>query len=116
MRLYLTILIILLATTLNAQNVFILKGKIEFEKKVNVIKQLEANVDENEMDWINSMKKTLPQYKITYFDLYFDETKSLYKPGREVVAAQPVPEWFIGPANDNTIYNDLSQQQITAQK
>lgn len=117
MKLYFISLVFLLAALqTKAQNIFIAKGKIEFEKKVNVYKQLDASTDGDEMGWINSMKKTMPQYKITYFDLYFNDTKSLYKPGREVITTQRIPDWFIGPANDNTIYNDVSLQQITAQK
>jgi GLPGLI family protein len=100
----------------NAQNIFISKGKIEFEKKVNVHKQIDADSEGDEGGWAATIKKTTPQYKISYFDLYFDENKTLYKPGREVLTTQRAPDWITGPASDNTIYNDLAQQIITAQK
>lgn len=60
---------------LNAQ--FILKGKIEFEKTVNVYKQMDFGDD----GWAATLKKTTPEYKHTYFDLVFSEGKTLYHPG-----------------------------------
>jgi hypothetical protein len=68
-----------------AQPQFIVQGKIEFEKKVNIHKQLEVEEDDS---WRNMMKKATPQIKATYFDLYFDNDKTIYKPGREVIATQ----------------------------
>ncbi len=96
-----------------AQETFITSGKIEFEKSVNLHKQLESETD---FSWREMMKKTLPQHKISYFDLYFDKGKTLYKPGKEVVAAQKVPDWMDGPANDNIVFSDLDAQTFNSQK
>ena len=117
MKLFTTIVFLFFATFyVNAQNIFISKGKIEFEKKVNVHKQIDFDSEGDEGGWAATLKKTTPQYKSTYFDLYFDETRSVYKPGKEVTGAQRVPDWISGPANDNVIYHDLTQERITAQK
>ena len=92
-----------------AQPQFITKGKIEFEKITNVHKQL------NNDSWGEMMKKSTPQFKTDYFDLYFDNTKTLYKPGRSVVGTK-VPEWLNGPAGENVVFNDLSSRTTVSQK
>ena len=96
-----------------AQQQFIVKGKIEFERKVNVHKQLESEEDET---WRSMMKKSTPPVKATYFDLYFDNDKTMYKPGREVIAVQKVPDWIDGPATDNIVYTDIFNQTFNSQK
>jgi len=92
-----------------AQQQFIVKGKIEFERTTNIHKQLDNN------SWSEMMKKSLPQYKTEYFDLYFSEDKTLYKPGKEV-AQQKVPEWMSWPASDNVVFNDMHAGKFTSQK
>lgn len=100
----------------HAQNLFITSGKIEFEKKLNLYKEIEAYSSDND-SWAGFLKKNLPQYSITYFDLYFDSTKSLYKPGKESASAgMKIPEWFSSPALDNVIYDDLQTGKSVSQK
>src|SRR5215471_4752457 len=100
------------------QDMFISKGNIEFEKKVNLYKNLDdqSSGEEGGFDWATQLKKQLPEYQITYFNLFFDDNKTLYKPGREVVQTQKVPDWFDGPASSNTIFSDLQNGKSTAQK
>ncbi|HEX8332102.1 MAG TPA: GLPGLI family protein [Segetibacter sp.] len=93
-----------------AQTQFIVKGKIEFEKITNLHKQLQND------SWGEMMKKTSPQFKTEYFDLYFDNNKTLFKPGRAVVTTQKVPEWLNGPAAENVVFNDLSSGTSVSQK
>lgn len=100
---------------LKAQDIFIAKGKIEFERKTNVYKEIDAMAGDDN-DWIQNIKKSLPQYDVTYFDLFFDGNKSIYKPGRENLAGQKIPEWFQGPATDNIVYNDFETMQSTSIK
>lgn len=97
----------------DAQEPFIVKGKIEFEKKVNLHKQVE---NEDDVEWRNMLKKIMPEVKITYFDLLFNDANTLYKPGKEVATEKKVPEWMEGPANDNVVFTDLKRQLFTAQK
>ncbi len=82
-----------------AQDIFITKGKIEFEKRLNLHRELESRDEDGNNSWISTLKKSMPQYKVSYFDLYFTEDKTLYKPGREDNAAQKVPDWILGPAS-----------------
>lgn len=93
----------------NAQEVFIVKGKIEFERKTNIHKNLDND------SWGDMMKKSLPQHKTDYFDLYFDNNKTLYKPGKEVEGVK-VPDWVGGPANENIVFNDLKDEKFISQK
>lgn len=105
--------------SLFAQDVFISKGKIEFEKRVNLYKNIDDQRDNNEeggFDWIGEMKKQMPEFNVTYFNLYFDRDKTMYKPGREVVTAQKIPDWFKGPASDNVVFCDLQTDKSTTQK
>jgi len=109
-----TVFLVAAAFISNAQQ-FVTKGKIEFEKKVNVHKQIEADSDGEDNMWVNGLKKSLPAQKSYFFNLYFDGDKTLYKPGKDDVPPK-IPDWIIGPANDNVIYSDLATSQTTSQK
>lgn len=95
---------------LPAQNpVFISEGKIEFERKDNLYKQMEED-DEN---WSELMKKTMPNYKTSYFDLVFEPGKTLFKPGRENSDNNKIREQ---PAEANIIFTDLDNRKTISQK
>lgn len=98
-----------------AQAQFIAKGRIEFEKKTNLHKQME-NMGDDDNSWKEMLKKSVPQTKTSYFDLYFNDTKTLYTPGREIAGAPKVPEWMEGPATDNVVFTDLGKQSFSSQK
>src|ERR1700730_12825178 len=94
-----------------SQTQFLVKGKIEFERKINVHRQYEP--DDNN-SWFKDYIAKLPKFHTTYFDLYFSENKTLYKPGREV---QGNPNfWGIGRAKENVIVTDLEKQIFNSQK
>ncbi len=101
-----------------AQQVFITKGKIEFEKQLNMHKEIDESWDEgNDNIWKQNMKKMLPKIQNTYFDLYFSEEKTLYKVGRDAPQGfQKVPDWMMDRTTDNIICNDLKQGQTISQK
>lgn len=92
-----------------AQQQFIVKGKIEYEKKTNLHKLLPPN------SFGETMKKSIPQFKNDYFDLYFSENKTLYKPGKEVAGVK-VPDFVLGPANDNVVFSDINENKFITQK
>ncbi|MEP6682893.1 MAG: GLPGLI family protein [Parafilimonas sp.] len=117
------ILIFACRPSLYAQNIFISKGQIEFEKRVHFIANVndifkkDGDDDNGESDFINTIKKQLPEWKTTYFNLYFDDKKTLYEPGREVTEAGPKgPDWFNDPAQDNVVFCNLDTKQSVAQK
>jgi len=103
--------------SVNAQTLFIAKGKIEFEKKVNIWKDIDSWSDNDDgNDWLQQIKKTIPQFELSYFNLLFDDTKTLYQPGRELPLDPKVPDWFRGPATDNIVYTNIDGQQSVSKK
>ena len=112
-RILITCCSCLLLLSATAQTQFIAKGKIEFEKRVNMHKIMDNDEDG---EWKEMMKKAVPPIKITYFDLLFDDNKTLYKPGRELVTVQRVPDWIDGPGNDNIVFTDLKNENFNSQK
>ena len=92
---------------LSAQAIFLTKGKIEFEKRTNVWAEMTGSFAEE-------LKKSIPQFKTSYFDLAFANNKSIYKPGRES-NDKPTP-FFSSPANDNVVYSNFATDQSIAQK
>lgn len=105
---YLITSFLVLVLSSQAQQIFIEKGKIEFERTSNVYKQLEDEMGENNNSFLEALKKQVPEFKSSYFNLYFDHDKTLYEPGREVETAKKVPDWLSGPAEDNIVYSDLA--------
>jgi len=112
------LLLFLLPMAASAQQVFVSKGKIEFEKQVNIHREIDESWDNGEDNiWKQQMKKNVPKVQNSYFDLYFKDDKTLYKPGREAPPTlQKVPDWMNGPASDNIVMNDLSTHQTVNQK
>lgn len=102
--------ILLVATVTNGQYTTV--GKIEYERKINVHAMMK-DYDENDgtESWYERSKSTVPQFNITYFDLLFDTSRSIYKPGRELENA---PKGYNGnnPAADNIILTDFKTQKV----
>ncbi|HVU54897.1 MAG TPA: GLPGLI family protein [Puia sp.] len=109
-----SLLLILTACMLQGQaqnTIFLSQGKIEFERRVNQYSQIEGDGD-----WSELQKKTLSQFKTTYFDMLFTRNKTLYKPGtRESIGTSM--GWFSEqPGQDNIVYNDLDGEKSISQK
>lgn len=111
MKYILTALILLAVTASHAQQMFVAKGKIEFERKINVHRQYEAGEDDN---WYKEFVSKLPKFHTSYFDLYFTDNKTMYKHNRD--GDGPKNFWGIGPAKENTILTDLASGIITSAK
>ena len=87
------------------QSKYISKGKIEFERKVNIHAQMEG-------EFAEQFKKQIPQYYTTYFDLIFAGDKSIYKPGKE---GDKNNMWG-SPASENVVYSDFTNKKYLARK
>ncbi len=94
-----------------AQTAFIKKAKIEFERKTNTHRLYFTGETDS---WAEEFKKLIPQFRTEYFDLVFDETKSIYRPGKEV--EQKNSGFFESPALQNIVYTDLNTEKVTSQK
>jgi len=99
------------AAFVQAQTQFLAKGRIEFERKINVHRQVE--VDENDT-WYKEYVSKLPKFHTSYFDLYFTDDKTMYKHNRDADA--PKNMWLIGPAKENTIATELLKGTYTSSK
>jgi len=102
------ILNLLLIIACVAKGQFITSGKIEFERRTNQHSMLE-----DEDMWDEMMKENMPKFAITYYDLIFDENKSLYQLGRE--PADKRVHWALNYIT-NIVYKDLQLSTITTQK
>lgn len=107
----LIILTVLLSFTAKAQ--FTLYGKIEYERKVNIYAQM-AEMDNNE--WFERMKSQIPKFMSSYFDLSFDTSRSIYKPGREVEGQSQFRMFGGGPATENVVMTDFKAEKVKANK
>lgn len=97
----------------NAQSqntIFLSQGRVEFERKVNLYAQVD---DEDDDTWKELMKKMMPQFKVSYFDLEFNGNKTLFKPGRENTDNNRI---WQQPAEDNVVYTNLTDSLSTTQK
>ncbi len=92
----------------SAMGQFITSGKIEFERRTNQHSML---ADEDM--WDEMMKENMPKFAITYYDLIFDENKSLYQLGKE--PADKRIHWALNFIT-NIVYKDFRQLSITTQK
>ncbi|OSZ82687.1 hypothetical protein CAP35_05325 [Chitinophagaceae bacterium IBVUCB1] len=107
-------IIILFACASTAKAQFTQYGKIEYERKVN-LKRLLNDLDDDQKQWVERFRSQIPDYTITYFDMYFNTSKSLYKPGREVEGGTKL--WFAqSPANDNVVMTDFGTEKVKANK
>jgi GLPGLI family protein len=114
--LFLVSLFLMTGHLLKAQNAqFITGGKIEYEKRYNLYEMLKDNEDDNGFSEL--AKKTMPKFKLTYYDLNFTPEKSLYKPGRDNPENDKGPGWFSDlPAEANIIFTDFEAGKSTSQK
>lgn len=111
-KLQLICIFLISAFCANAQ--FTQYGKIEYERKINIKRQLN-DLDDEQKQWIEKFKAQIPDFNTSYFDLYFNTSKSLYKPGKEVEGGTKL--WFAqSPANDNVVLTDFGTEKVKANK
>lgn len=107
-------LLVIMASHVAAEAQYVLAGRIEYEKKVNVHAQMkDLNGDDNN-SWYEKMKSQIPKFNIAYFDLAFNRTKSIYKPGRESTVVSKT--WGSDPASDNIVLTNFNTRQVSAFK
>lgn len=116
-KIFFVLLASFLSQSMYAQQTYIQKGKIEFEKTVNIHKILEENFKNDEGgSMLATFKKTMPVTGVSYFDLSFDLNRSIYKPGREIAVTQRIPDWVNGLAAENVVFNDFANEKSSSQK
>jgi len=68
---------------------------------------------EDEDMWDEMMKENMPKFAITYYDLVFDENKSLYQVGKEPTDKRI--HWALNFIT-NIVYKDYQHSTKTTQK
>lgn len=95
-------LFILTASTSIAQTQFITAGRIEFEKKVNIHKEIEGDT------WLENVADKIPKFRTSLHNLYFKDGKTLFEKGTDVYVKMP---YGLGDDRsvDDIIFTDLKQ-------
>ncbi|MCW3464402.1 GLPGLI family protein [Chitinophaga nivalis] len=99
-----------------AQHVtFLQQGRIEYEKRKNMHALLDESFGDDNQSIKELVKKETPNFKVTYFDLLFDQQTTLFKPGRDNPdnSRQLMED---GPGEANIIYSLLEKQESISQK
>ena len=104
--------ILLVVASIQAQAQFTMQGRIEYERKVNLLRQY----DDEDNEWFQRVKSELPKFRISYFNLYFNMDKTVYKPGRELPDAKPNVMFGGTPAADNVVLTDMKLNHVQASK
>lgn len=108
--LMLSTVVLLLSISCSAQ--FIMAGKIEYARKINMHAQMDE-MEDNE--WVQRIKSQLPKFSTAYFDMVFDSSHVSYKPGTRE-PENPIRMFGSGPATDNVVYTDLSGGTVKSLK
>jgi GLPGLI family protein len=87
---------------------FIRSGTIEYERKEN-----ERNEFTGEGDFADEIRKNMPEYKTTYFNLSFSGNVSLFQPGRD---NPDNSRMWVGPGSTNVVYADRGANRQVSQK
>jgi GLPGLI family protein len=87
---------------------FIHAGTIEYERKEN-----ERNEFTGDGDFADEIRKNMPEYKTTYFNLQFSGNLSLFQPGRD--NPENIRMWN-GPGSSNIVYADRTTNRQVSQK
>ncbi|MBV8251789.1 MAG: GLPGLI family protein [Chitinophaga sp.] len=109
------ILILLLCNVLWAaaqQAMFVTHGKIEFERRRNEHAIIDAISSEG--DWKEIVKKSTPKFAVHYFDCWFTDSTTLYKPGRDNPENGSNSREY--PGDDNIVYNLLEAGKTITKK
>lgn len=108
--LILTVAVSLMTLSFGQQAQFIMAGKVEYEKKVNMHKFIEDN------SWTQEFKDRMPVYRTTYFNLFFSDKESVYRAGKEVAEDKWKNFWGMGNQEENVLYNNYQTASTTSSK
>lgn len=102
------VLMLVLSGHAQAQQIM-LNGKITYERKYSLLKDLEEqNKDEEDNVWFEQMKKNLPKYKIDLFELTFSKKQAVYNTLQE--DENPMLRWYktITEVSQKTVFDSDS--------
>lgn len=92
------------------------RGKLTFERKTNVHKQLDEMMKNNgNSSMAENMKKQIPKYKTDIFELFFTDKQSVYKPAPDGISESKMMMGNM-PADRNIVFDDFEKQTTVAEK
>ena len=94
-----------------SQTKFISSGRIEFERKYNQHSQLDG---ENQGSWIVEMKKIYPKMLTDYFELRFNNERSVYRLLKENPDNKYL--WMSKPSESDVTIKDMTKGTISLQR
>lgn len=103
------VIALLLISAPGFTQVFISKGMIEYEVKVNIHKSMGEGM------WADMMKDKIPKLSTSFYNLTFTPEQSLYQYNRSGDVVK-VPSWFSNNEEDNIWFNDYNAESFTQQK
>ncbi|WP_447641783.1 MULTISPECIES: GLPGLI family protein [Chitinophagaceae] len=119
LQIYISLLSVVISVHAFAQKTdFLSKGKITFEKRVNMYAQMQQMFKGENDSWVDDVKdyfkKNNSQFQIAQYVLYFDNNKTLYKnlPSEEV--KQNI--WFMYNDEDNSTYSDFAKEECIRER
>jgi GLPGLI family protein len=96
------------------QTNFISLGKVEYEKKVNQHRYLEADTDGEDNIWITEQKKVLPRFVSDNYELVFNEEKTSYRLAKENTDNKYL--WGAKPSESDVAIQDIKNQTLSVQR
>lgn len=106
-RLMFTAVLLFMLGSVHAQAIMLGKGKIEYEKKVNMHKILEDNT------WTRELKDQMPVYAVSYYQLCFDSLASTYRFLKHAEGNKWSAFWGGSTTEGRVLHTDLVQMQVT---
>ncbi len=91
-------------------------GKIEYERKTSLRRQLQTE-DDNDSEWRKTMVKKAAQFTISNFTMTFNSEASEYEFVKEQeVTGETFSWWGPKPARENKVYTNFKTGKVIAQK
>lgn len=96
-----TIILLFFSVSARPQAQFITAGKIEFEKKINIYKEIEDD------HWLDGIKDKIPRYRTSLHNLYFKDGKTLFEKGTDIYVK--IPFMSDDRTVDDVVFTDLNK-------
>lgn len=112
--LYVQIVSIGLNQLVAQQSQFLTAGRVEYEKKINQHRAIDADNDGEQNTWVVEQKKELPRFVSDYYELLFNTEKTTYKLARENTDNKY--PWNSKPSETDVAVQDVKNQIISIQR
>lgn len=91
------------------------RGKILFERKMNIHKQIDEMAKGGNKAFMDQMKKRVDQYKVDKFVMDFNADESIYQPEVDGISEIKMM-WGSAPAERNEVYDNFKNNRTIAKK